>query len=139
MTRKSTHTHTHSHIHIHSHTHTYTLSHTHIHTYTHTHKHTYTHSHTHTQTHTLTLTPPSLCVCGSSQACVSGSALQTPHGEPQCRPSEEEHHAALCLLSEELLGLPHSHQEVRATSVSSCCRFSPLLVRKHRGKTITTL
>lgn len=36
-----------------------------------------------------------VCVCSHSQASVSGSALQSPHGDPQHSFSEEEHHAAL--------------------------------------------
>lgn len=43
-----------------------------------------------------------VCVCSHSQASVSGSALQSPHGDPQHSFSEEEHHAALQHHNQEL-------------------------------------
>lgn len=43
-----------------------------------------------------------VCVCSHSQASVSGSALQSPHGDPQHSFSEEEHHTALQHHNQEL-------------------------------------
>lgn len=43
-----------------------------------------------------------VCVCSHSQASVSGSSLQSTHGDPQHSFSEEEHHAALQHHNQEL-------------------------------------
>lgn len=55
-----------------------------------------------------------LCVCPCSPASVSGSALQTAHGDLQLCLPEEELHAALKLHSKEL-------QPNAPSQVKRCC------------------